>query len=71
MSESGIRNKFPKRNSSNNYNWKVGDIVKHRLWGNGKVVEVSGKGKDMMLKLQFKGNKIRQVMVAFAPIEKA
>lgn len=71
LSESGIRNKFPKRNSSNNYNWKVGDIVKHRLWGNGKVVEVSGKGKDMMLKLQFKGNKIRQVMVAFAPIEKA
>ena len=55
LSESGIRNKFPKRNSSNNYNWKVGDIVKHRLWGNGKFVEVSGKVKDIMLKLKFKG----------------
>lgn len=71
LSESYISNKLKKRNISVDYNWKIGDIAKHRLWGNGKVIEVSGKGRDMMLKLCFNGNKIRQVMVAFAPIEKA
>lgn len=71
LSESSIINKPKRRKALVNYNWKVGDIAKHRLWGNGKVVEVIGSGKDMMLKLSFEGNKIRQVMVAFAPIEKA
>lgn len=52
------------------YDWKVGDKVRHTLWGTAKVVEVSGKDKGMMLKLLLPGDKIRQVMVAYAPIEK-
>ena len=52
------------------FDWQVGDKVSHRMWGKGKVIEVSGAGKNMMLKLSFPGNQIRQVMVAFAPIEK-
>ena len=44
--------------------------MSHRMWGKGEVIEVSGAGKNMMLKLSFPGNQIRQVMVAFAPIEK-
>lgn len=52
------------------YDWRVGDIAVHKLWGEGKVVEASGEGKKMMLKLQFPGGQIRQVMVAFAPLTK-
>ena len=48
----------------------MGDKVRHTLWGTAKVVEVSGKDKGMMLKLLLPGDKIRQVMVAYAPIEK-
>lgn len=52
------------------YDWKVGDIAVHRLWGEGKVIEVNGEGKKMMLKLQFSGNQIRQIMVAYAPLSR-
>ena len=61
----------PKRNSVKaRYDWKVGDIAIHTMWGKGKVVAVSGSDTKMMLKLEFPGNSIRQVMVAFAPITK-
>ncbi len=52
------------------YDWKEGDKVVHKLWGHGVVVAISGEGKSMTLKLQFPGQQVRQVMVAFAPIEK-
>ena len=52
------------------YDWKVGDIAVHNLWGKGEVKEVIGKDKQMMLKILFPGDKVRQVMVAFAPIVK-
>ena len=47
-----------------------GFISKTVLWGKGQVAEVTGSGKHMMLKLIFPNDQIRQVMVAFAPIEK-
>ena len=52
------------------YDWKVGDIAVHKLWGEGRVTEVTGSGKKMMLKLLFPGDQVRQVMVAFAPLTK-
>ena len=36
----------------------------------GKVVSVTGSGKKMILKIEFPGNKMRSLMVAFAPITK-
>lgn len=59
-----------KKSVNARYDWKVGDKVKHTMWGHGEVIEVSGKDKGMMLKLSFPGQQIRQVMVAYAPIEK-
>lgn len=52
------------------YDWKVGDTAIHKLWGEGKVIEVNGEGKKMMIKLSFPENQIRQVMVAYAPLTK-
>ncbi len=60
----------PKTRADASYDWKVGDTAVHRLWGDGKVIEVSGEGKKMLLKLWFPNGDIRQVMVAFAPLTK-
>ncbi len=52
------------------YDWKVGDIAVHKLWGEGKVTEVTGTGKKMMIKVIFPGNQLRQLLVAYAPLTK-
>ena len=62
---------IPKNRSQGaRYDWKAGDKVIHKLWGKGKVLSVSGTGKSMILKLQFPGQQVSQVMAAFAPLEK-
>ncbi len=50
--------------------WCAGDIVKHKSWGKGKVIEVRGEGSDTQLKIEFPTMGIRQVLVKFAPIVK-
>ena len=71
LSSAGIENKpVAKKSVKARFDWQVGDKVSHRMWGKGQVAEVTGSGKHMMLKLIFPNNQIRQVMVAFAPIEK-
>ena len=69
LSDAAVVNK-PKRTSTNvRYDWKVGDTAVHKLWGKGKVVDVTGQDKRMIIKIDFSGQ-IRQLMVAFAPITK-
>ncbi len=63
-------NKPKKNNVKVRYDWKVGDVAIHTMWGKGKVVSVTGEGSRMMLKIEFPGNTVRQLMVAFAPITK-
>ena len=71
LSSAGIMNKpVAKKSIKARFDWQVGDKVSHRMWGKGQVAEVTGSGKHMMLKLIFPNDQIRQVMVAFAPIEK-
>ncbi len=50
--------------------WQVGDSVRHKVWGTGRVLAVIGEGQNMQLKLEFPTKGIRQVVVKFAPIEK-
>ncbi len=70
MSEVSVVNKPKPQKEPKRYDWKVGDTAVHNLWGKGKLVAVMGSDSKMMLKIEFPGNKIRQVMVAFAPITK-
>ena len=70
MSEVSVVNKPKPQKEPKRYDCKVGDTAVHNLWGKGKVVAVMGSDSKMMLKIEFPGNKIRQVMVAFAPITK-
>lgn len=70
LSDSAVVTKPKKTSVKARYDWQVGDIAVHNLWGKGKVLAVSGKDKGMVLKVEFPGNKVRQLMVAYAPITK-
>lgn len=50
--------------------WEAGDKVKHRKWGTGTVVKVTGTGDDQELDIAFKDNGIKRLLAAFAPIVK-
>ena len=50
--------------------WEAGDKVKHRKWGTGTVVKVTGIGDDQELDIAFKDNGIKRLLAAFAPIVK-
>lgn len=50
--------------------WKPGDKVKHKKWGPGTVVRVSGDAKDLELDIAFPSQGVKRVLAAFAPIEK-
>ena len=60
----------PTRREDATFDWKVGDIAVHKIWGECRVKEISGSGKKMLAKLELPGGDIRQVMVAFAPLHK-
>lgn len=51
--------------------WKPGDKVKHKKWGIGTVVRVSGTSKDLELDVAFPNQGVKRLLAAFAPIEKA
>ena len=50
--------------------WKVGDTAIHSKWGNGKVINVAGKGAGMKLTIEFPTQGVRVVMAKFAPVKK-
>ncbi|HFD0712126.1 TPA: DNA helicase PcrA [Enterococcus faecium] len=51
--------------------WKPGDKVKHKKWGLGTVVRLSGTSKDLELDVAFPSQGVKRLLAAFAPIEKA
>lgn len=51
-------------------NWTVGEKVKHRVWGIGTIVKVSGTGDDLQLDIAFPGTGIKPLLASFAPIDK-
>ncbi|GAB2481385.1 DNA helicase PcrA [Alkalibacterium psychrotolerans] len=50
--------------------WTVGEKAKHKVWGVGTVVKVSGSGDDLQLDIAFPGTGIKPLLASFAPIEK-
>ena len=61
---------MPKRREDATFDWKVGDIAVHKIWGECRIKDISGTGKKMLAKLALPGGEIRQVMIAFAPLHK-
>ena len=50
--------------------WEIGDIVHHKKWGDGTVLEVTGSGKTQELKIKFPEVGLKKVLASVAPIEK-
>ncbi|MGF7307622.1 DNA helicase PcrA, partial [Enterococcus faecium] len=50
-----------------NNSWKPGDKVKHKKWGLGTVVRVSGTSKDLELDVAFPSQGVKRLLAAFAP----
>lgn len=50
--------------------WQAGDKVKHKAWGTGTIVGVSGSDKDLELDVAFPERGVKRLLAAFAPIEK-
>lgn len=49
--------------------WHDGDQVKHKKWGLGRIVKISGSGEDQELDIVFPDQGIKRLLAAFAPIE--
>ena len=49
----------------------AGDKVRHKIWGIGTVLAVIGEGQNMQMKIEFPTKGVRQVVVKYAPLERA
>ncbi len=60
----------PKTEDKPLVDYKPGDKVKHRKFGVGTVVSAQSMGKDMLLKITFESGEEKNLLAAYAPIEK-
>ncbi|MCH4166854.1 MAG: DNA helicase PcrA [Megasphaera sp.] len=65
-----VATSLPKKHAVDS-SFAAGDKVRHKIWGIGTVLEVIGEGQNMQMKIQFPTKGIRQVVVKYAPLEKA
>lgn len=56
--------------SSTALNWKVGDKVMHKSWGEGMVSNINDKNGSIELDIIFKSEGPKRLLAQFAPIEK-
>ncbi|MGT2957767.1 ATP-dependent DNA helicase PcrA [Streptococcus bovimastitidis] len=61
---------FSNKKTSNNQEWEIGDIARHKKWGDGTVLEVSGSGTSTELKIKFPEIGLKKLLASVAPIEK-
>ena len=57
-------------NVSTSEDWSIGDVAIHKKWGEGTVLQVSGSGDKLELKINFPDVGLKRVLAALAPIEK-
>lgn len=48
----------------------VGEMVSHKKWGKGKVLEIEGKGLDSLLLVQFESVGEKNLLLRYAPLSK-
>ena len=65
-----VATSLPKKHAVTN-SFVKGDKVRHKIWGIGTVLDVIGDGPNMQMKIQFPTKGVRQVVVKYAPLEKA
>jgi len=69
--KSNKRNLNPDFNSENDFmSFSVGDIVEHRLWGEGEILRVKNMTDDLELNIAFKSVGLKKLLASIAPIKK-
>lgn len=53
-----------------NHTFDIGSKVKHKIYGTGKVLDVSGIGADEKIVIKFKDGARKKFLVKFAPLER-
>ncbi len=53
-----------------NYNYKKGDLIEHKYWGQGRVLKVKKLAGDCELDVMFNQAGLKHLLVSFAPIKK-
>ena len=56
--------------SDQSLSYDIGDKVKHRKFGVGEIIGAQSMGKDVLLKIRFANNGEKNLLAAYAPIEK-
>ncbi|MCE5328927.1 UvrD-helicase domain-containing protein [bacterium] len=51
-------------------NFKVGDLVEHKLWGNGEILRAKKSVDDLELDVVFKSVGLKKILASVAPIKK-
>lgn len=65
-----ISNNTPVENLKEGYIFKTGDRVKHKMFGEGIVVNARGEGSDREVTIAFKGEAgIKKLLASMAPLE--
>lgn len=55
---------------SGSTDWKLGDRVEHKKWGQGTVVSTKGSGESLEISVAFSGQGVKKLMAAYAPLTK-
>lgn len=65
-----FRSPEPEAPAASSGDYKAGDKVFHRIWGEGLVVSVKESGNDVQLSIAFPDRGIKTVLAGLAPLEK-
>lgn len=61
----------PVKQGTGHEDWKAGDKVQHKKWGQGTVVSISGSKDDLELRIAFPSpTGVKKLLASFAPITK-
>ena len=67
-SAAALQQSKPKINNDTNYS--IGQRVRHKSFGDGRIIGIKGSGKDTIVQVAFEGKGIKELAVAFAPLQK-
>lgn len=52
------------------FKYPIGSSIRHKLYGEGKILDADGKGKDEKVVIQFQNGARKKFLIQFAPLEK-
>ena len=51
------------------FSGKVGDRVRHKLFGEGEILGTDGTGASMIVQIRFDNGTVKKLAAGFAPLE--